>query len=271
MIKFPSIEQYYRPIQPSVQGERENIRYTEILPDPKLQSLICCYWQLKSELPRDSHFSYKVVADGCIDVFFEMDNPAENYVMGFATSSTEFPLGSTFHYIGIRFFPTVFPQLFRIDASGLTNHYEHLGNAAPDISRFISTNFETLVPPVQIKTQFDNYFIKHLQKQILSPDKRINQALEIILKRGGNLTLNTDLDIGLSNRQLRRLFHRYVGGSVKTFSKIIRFQNVLKASIADNMMPGVTSFYDAGYYDQAHFIREFRTLYGSTPGSVLKP
>lgn len=265
---YTSIKQFYRPIQPSVQLEGNDATYVEIFPHSSIQPFIFCYWQLKTDRPLDSQYSYRVVTDGCIDIFFEANNPAENFLMGFTTTCTEFPLGTSFHYIGIRFFPTVFPQLFRIDAGELTNRFEYLDNIVPDLSGYIATVFEESPSPFQIKSSFDKYFLNLIRNKEFLPDHRVSMALEIILRNGGNLTLKNDLEIGLSRRQLRRLFNTYIGGNVKTFTKIVRFQNVLKTLMKTKRMHKSTPVTDAGYYDQAHFIKEFKTFYGSTPSQL---
>ena len=132
-----NIRQLYKPIQPTVKLSAENVTYVEFLPDEKLQPFIYCYWQLKTTKTLSEKYNYKVVADGCIDIFFELNNPQENFVMGFCKKYTEFPLEKDFNYIGIRFLPTMFPQLFNISAKTLSNKFEHLQNVIPATSDFI--------------------------------------------------------------------------------------------------------------------------------------
>lgn len=109
MKKF-NIRQFYQPVQPAVSGtDKSYVTYLEFYPDQRLQDYIYCYWQLKATQKLQVPFRYRVVADGCIDIFFKFENPDESHVMGFATRFTEFPLGRLFHYVGIRFLPTAFP------------------------------------------------------------------------------------------------------------------------------------------------------------------
>ncbi len=74
------------------------------MPDEKLLPFIYCYWELKTETQLAEKYLYRVIADGCVDIFFPLENPDESYIMGFCKSYTEFSLGKQFHYIGIRFF-----------------------------------------------------------------------------------------------------------------------------------------------------------------------
>lgn len=263
------IKQLYRPIQPAVQPEGDHVIYREFLPVPKLQKFIHCYWQLKTTKKLKESFHYRVVADGCMDIFFELANPEKNYVMGFSTAYTEFPLEHTFNYIGIRFYPTGFPQIFNINASELTNRFESLNNVSPSVSGFIANHFEEMQTTQQIKMVLDNYFIDRVSSLNMKSDTRLFGAIEIILKAQGILKVEQDLDIGLSSRQLRRLFNFYVGGTAKTFSKVVRFQNILNAKPSTGSLRNNKLFFDAGYYDQAHFIKEFKTLSGYTPAKAF--
>lgn len=61
--------------------------------------------------------------------------------MGFCKNYTEFPLENTFNYAGIRFLPTMFPQIFDSDASQLSNRFENLNVIAPKISEFVAERF----------------------------------------------------------------------------------------------------------------------------------
>ncbi|MEM6633013.1 MAG: helix-turn-helix domain-containing protein, partial [Bacteroidota bacterium] len=81
--------------------------------------------------------------------------------------------------------------------------------------------------------------------------------------------LAKDLDIGLSPRQLRRYFQFYIGDSPKSFCKIVRFQTLLKAKPSRESLRKNKLFFDLGYYDQAHFVKEFKHLYGKTPTEAL--
>lgn len=234
-----------------------------------LQNTIYCYWELKTVQPLSSDFIYRVVADGCIDILFELDKPKNNYVTGLSTSYIEFPLAPSFHYLGIRFLPTGFPQLLNIKASELTNRFEELEALAPAVSRFIATEFDETMPLAEITPKLDQFFLKLQSNNSKEVDGRFYQAFQTILANYGNVSIEKGLDTGISPRQLRRLFEFYVGDSAKTFSKIVRFQQLLHAKPSAARLRKEKLFYDLGYYDQAHFIKEFKTLFGTTPSRAF--
>jgi hypothetical protein len=260
----------YMPVQPTVKHAAEQVTYQEFFPADALTDYIYCYWRLRTIEVLDSPFLYRVVADGCIDIFFELTNPAQNFVMGFCKKYTEFPLDTRFDYVGIRFFPGIFPQLFNVDASELSNRFEQLELVVPETAQFIADRFSDKLSVEQIKNTFDNYFLNLVGDTVFNEDNRFYNAMEIILKNYGVLNIETDLDTGLSPRQLRRLFQFYVGDSAKTFSKVVRFQNILRAKPSGQSLKQNKLFSDTGYYDQAHFIKEFKTFYGVTPGKLYE-
>lgn len=71
---------------------------------------------------------------------------------------------------------------------------------------------------------------------------------------------------GMGLRQLQRLFHQYVGLGPKWVLQRYRLHEVLARLDAGESAPDWTRLaLDLGWFDQAHFIRDFRRLTGLTP------
>jgi AraC-like DNA-binding protein len=77
------------------------------------------------------------------------------------------------------------------------------------------------------------------------------------------------VDLGVSERHLRRVFRDAVGVSPKAFSKLARFHRALSAAREDGHAGWASIAAAAGYYDQAHLIAEFRAIAGVTPRALL--
>jgi AraC-like DNA-binding protein len=266
---FAAIRQLYTPIQPTIRQSSEHVTYQEFLPHLQLQPFIYCYWQLKTSQPLAAQFNYRVVADGCIDIFFELHDPKENFIMGFCKKYTEFALKNSFNYVGVRFLPTMFPQLFKVNAGELSNRFERLGAVLPQTSEFITGNFDPQQQSTDIVRTLDSYFLPLVAKADLDDDARLYNAIALILGNCGVVDIEKDLATGISPRQLRRLFAFYIGDTAKTFSKVVRFQHILKAKPSAQSLRQNKLFFDSGYYDQAHFIKEFRNFYGVTPSKAF--
>lgn len=260
-----NIRNLYTPLQPTVKRSNNAVFYQEFLPHLELQPFIYCYWELKTITDLEQAFNYRVVTDGCIDIFFELNRPNESFVMGFCKKYTEFPLDNSFHYIGIRFLPTVFPQIYAIDASLLSNKSQLLQNISNSTATFILDHFNAELSANEITKLLDRYFLDTINPASFDKDNRLYDAINTILENYGVLNLKTDLNTGVSPRQLRRLFKYYIGESPKSFSKVVQFQNILKAKPSTQSLKQNKLFYDLGYYDQAHFIKDFKNFYGVTP------
>lgn len=64
---------------------------------------------------------------------------------------------------------------------------------------------------------------------------------------------------------MQRLFKRYIGVSPKAYIRLIRVRSV-KDKIASNDFVNFTHLaLDSGYFDQSHFIRDFKRLMENTP------
>jgi AraC-like DNA-binding protein len=77
--------------------------------------------------------------------------------------------------------------------------------------------------------------------------------------------------LGVSERQLERRFLGAVGITPKRFAVLRRFEHavtLLEKSETAASLANVAV--DAGYYDQSHFIRDFRRAAGGPPGRFLR-
>ncbi|MBP8083195.1 MAG: AraC family transcriptional regulator [Spirochaetes bacterium] len=73
----------------------------------------------------------------------------------------------------------------------------------------------------------------------------------------------------LSLRQIERLLVSAVGVPPKYFYRTARFQRVLRSMLLSGTKSYLAAAYDSGYYDQSHFIRDFRHYTGEAPGEYL--
>lgn len=267
---LPDIRSHYRPAQPALRQSTMGVSYREYLPSIALQPYIYCYWQLQTDYPLSESFHYRVVADGCIDIFFEHQQSKNCFIMGFCKKYTIFPLEPEFDYIGIRFLPGMFPQLFNIPAQALSNHFEALENILPDLAQLITTQISPDTNLINTQQLIDNYILNKIEHIQLDSDTRFYDALLFIMKNQGVVSTGEDLQTGISPRQLRRIFNYYIGTTPKTFSKVVRFQHILNAKPSSQSLRQNPLFYDVGFYDQAHFIKDFKILYGVTPTEAFR-
>jgi AraC-like DNA-binding protein len=263
------IKEYYKPIQPTVSVNDKEIHYQEIQPNKEIENFVYCFWQLKTRKTLNKSYNYRVVSDGCIDIFFNHKRPTENYVMGFCRKYVQFPIGKDFDYIGIRFLPSAFPHLFNINAKTLSNQSQELNKVLSNFSKWINLEIKPSDSFEIITKVLNKQMIEISKKQTIRYDDRFLNALILIFQKNGHLDTEKDLNTGLSPRQLRRIFNFYIGTTAKSFSNVVRFQHILNAKPSKRSLKKNKLYFDVGFFDQAHFINNFKTFYGITPSEAF--
>jgi AraC-like DNA-binding protein len=75
--------------------------------------------------------------------------------------------------------------------------------------------------------------------------------------------------IGLSPKRFIQLFRDQTGFTPKVFCRIRRFQRALESIESRGNVEWAQVALDCGYFDQAHFIHDFRAFSGINPSSYL--
>jgi len=188
-------------------------------------------------------------------------------VIGQMTNSTIVEtLGDT-GSIGIEFYPWIF-RLFNFPLSEMTNSYfsgdEIFGPAG---SRLHSQIGE--IPTIEGKIAvIENFLLQRLYSSS-SEDRTMDYALQQIVSKHGLLIIK-DLytDIGYSKRHFDRKFKSYAGISPKELATIKRFHTVYERGwqVDFKQIEELNEF----YYDQSHFIKEFRKFTGTSPTTYFR-
>ena len=102
---------------------------------------------------------------------------------------------------------------------------------------------------------------------------RVNKVAHILTSIKRNPAENNLSNIaskhGITPRYLHKLIYQNTGLSPTSFNKINRFQFSLKL-IGKNEQPLTSIAYHCGYFDQSHFIRDFKSFTGLTPSAYLE-
>ncbi|OZI06576.1 AraC family transcriptional regulator [Siphonobacter sp. BAB-5385] len=107
------------------------------------------------------------------------------------------------------------------------------------------------------------------QLQLLPPDRLVEAAVHRIYQSKGRIRmLDLANSLNSSPSAFEKRFRRVVGASPKKFATIVRFQSLLEQYplVKDAAELG----YLAGYYDQAHFIKDFKRFTGCTPEQFFR-
>jgi len=97
----------------------------------------------------------------------------------------------------------------------------------------------------------------------------INAAVDLICRFGGQISASELAEnLSVTTKTLERRFAGLIGFTPKRFAGLVRFQHIL-SDIGDyNSLTQCA--YRHGYFDQAHFIKDFKTFSGYTPGEFIE-
>ena len=115
-----------------------------------------------------------------------------------------------------------------------------------------------------------------LVEQFLLERLRDNQKADVealvrsVWRRKGKIRI-TELcnELGVGERSLQRVFSRAFGTTPKHFARLTRFLTACGVLRQGGWESLTAVGHDCGYYDQAHFIQDFKALSGLTPGEML--
>ena len=105
-----------------------------------------------------------------------------------------------------------------------------------------------------------------------SPDDNpvIRHSLErLIHEPYGKSLKEISGDIGYSQKHFIQLFKDNVGVTPKTFLRIMRFQKAIEEIERIGNVSWIEIAVDCGYYDQSHFINDFKNFSGFTPEEYM--
>jgi len=101
-------------------------------------------------------------------------------------------------------------------------------------------------------------------------DPRVEAGMALSYRQGGRLRMD-DLAAGLDlgRRQLERRWRALTGQSPAEFARLVRFQRTVRRLMLDRRVRVVDAALEGGYWDQAHFVRDFGCRVGVPPGAWL--
>jgi len=103
----------------------------------------------------------------------------------------------------------------------------------------------------------------------LDPDPAVLEALAEIKASKGLVRIEELARITcLSQSALERRFRRAVGSSPKKFASIVRLRHVIDQQAKGFNLGDIAQ--EAGYYDQSHFVKDFKAFTGTSPESFFK-
>ena len=168
--------------------------------------------------------------------------------------------------IGIIFHPYGAYRLLKIPQSSLLGTFPGIEEILPPSIRIIQNELEDSVHDIRnIIKIFDRWLLGLLLANDINTD-RIAYATRFIENHNGLHTIDQlSAQLFITKRTLELDFKEKVGMSPKMYSRIMRFNKIQKVIESSSKPDFQKISLDFNYYDQAHFIKEFKSFSGFSP------
>lgn len=256
-------------------GRRHSLRRYAV-PEP-LTPYVEWIWAVTWELPETVTQPAPVLSHPCVHATLEGDDGVRHghrmpaaLVHGVLTRRFDMELEGRGWVVGARFFPGGFSALTGQDAGALTDRVVRWDGERPEATAALSAAraatdeadrvhilgewWGAQVPPEQDATYL---VVRDLVAEV-ERDRSLVRVDDLAARHG------------LSVRGVQRLTNRYVGVPPTWLIRRYRMQDALAALQGDPDIDLAELATSLGWYDQAHFTRDFRTAVGQPPAAYLR-
>lgn len=253
------------------------MHYQTYSPSPHLAPLIKCFWSLESSATPQPE-KQTIIPDGCMELIIHYGDlyqqfrengssfvQPRSFVFGQLSNTLEIaPTGHT-GIIAARFHPDGFIPLATIPLAAMENRAVPLSELFGEEGDILEKNVLSASTQAE-RVQYVEAFLLARLNKLEVVDRIVKSSIEILLSQAGQVKVEEMAEkLNINRRKLERKFSTKVGLSPKQLSKIIRLQAALK-QLNQNAELSLTELaYQNGYFDQSHFIKDFKAFTGISP------
>jgi len=257
------------------------MNYQTYQPHSDLNALVKFYWTL--EVPFDPrNKKQKLIPDGCIEMTFNFRDPIKKYiseteyvihpncmVMGQRTNSFYIEPTGEVESFAVCFYPFGFASFVREPLENLVDKEVTLESlfGTAQAEKLEQNIFDAKSSEERIRI-IEDFLFERLNETVIVDDL-IAQTVSTLIKTNGSDSIRSIIQNDTAQRRkLERKFKKHIGISPKQLGRIIRLQTALRLILSQNQ--NLTSIaYESDYFDQSHFIKDFKEFIGSTPKQML--
>ncbi|TSE04889.1 helix-turn-helix domain-containing protein [Aquimarina algiphila] len=243
--------------------------------DPKVSIMIQSFWWIDKQgdltIQRE-----KIIPDGYPELIFHLGDAYKTNINGVwelqgkdliaGQIKNSFFLENTGEskMFAIKMQPWALTELFDIEITSLTDKVVEIPLKSLKILKPIKEVATSSLSFDEKVKQIENWFLFCISKLKKKPLKG-QKIVELIIRNNGKLSLKEIQNkIGISERSLERYFKAHIGLSPKFYVRIIRFSYIFRL-IQEGDIDWSDIVFQAGFYDQSHFIKNFKEFTGEDP------
>ncbi|WP_338541332.1 AraC family transcriptional regulator [Paenibacillus tundrae] len=231
-------------------------------PSEALRAWVKHFWVVSWDLTGKQPYSQHIVPNPCVNLIVERGN---TFFYGPSKHKFTYMIKDKGSVFGVKFKPGGCYPYLRTPISALHGNPLHVGR----ILNVTSDELEDYLLGMKTDAEKVSYMDQLLCEHIPAGDAKAQFVGEIV----SQIELNRDMlrvdDLAaywnIHTRQLQRLFNQYVGLSPKAVIKLYRLQNAAESIEQGSHYDLIQLSQDLGYHDQSHFIKDFKSIIGSTP------
>ena len=258
------------------------MNYQTFQPHPDLTSFIKCYWSLEVPFQKDVQRQL-ILPDGCIEMIFILGDDVKRYISNdeFIIQPREMVLGQITEqfYVeptgnvdsfAVKFYPYGIANFVSTPIKDLANKETPLALLFGEkVSKQLQENITKATDTHERIKIIEKFFLDRLSNTT-TIDTIIKTTIDSLFSTRGSTPINNILKNDMSKRrQLERKFLTQIGISPKQLGKVIRLQAALKTMLNQTSESLTEVAYESDYYDQAHFIKDFKEFTGISPKEFL--
>jgi AraC-like DNA-binding protein len=235
------------------------LSYVEKVPSPDVASSVGRFWQVTAEREAED----LVPPDGCLDLIYSQSFGL--MIIGAMTRAQLFTLSPGTITTGLRFRPGRAGCILGIRAADLTDSNVSAVEVWGKRGRELQSRLAGM-------SEWEDRWIlfEGLVRERQQPPTPVQQAIRALTLSRGQMDLTAvAVSAGLSARHFRRSCVEETGLSPKQLGRILRFRYAQRLASINKSQNWADIAALAGYFDQAHLIRDWNHLLGRTPMAVL--
>ena len=246
------------------------------VPEP-LKGYVQTMWAMESESDTEQYPRSLIMPDGIVEAIFHYKEPFHYYqenkkykqdaliAVSMMKKYMEIESDGATGFIAVRFFPWGAYHFFDTPISSFVDQTINAEQLWPgDPERLISSlrDAATLESRVEIIIVFLLEKLRLHQKEEAGTDN----VIRLIREYKGTLSIEQVAErTGINLKQLERKFSSLLGTTPKVFSRVCRFLDICH-HLHQHKGKSLTALaYECGYFDQSHFINDFKSFSGFTP------
>lgn len=240
--------------------------YREYAPPPDLAPYVRCLWRIAAANARPT--PNRICPDGCADIVLGGDGSIR--AIGTMRTAAVVPLVGRVDLMGVRFEPGEALAFFDVPLSELTDTAVSLDTLGWAAARHLGDQLVAMPSAADRRAVIEAALRARLAGARHRATSGLLRTAVRLLERGGRGLGAVRNELGVGERMLERRFLERVGLSPKAFERIARFRRAVERIQRRPRTPYAAVALDTGYADQAHLIREFKSLAGVTPAAYTR-